>query len=452
MITAVLARLIPPSEFGLLAMVTVITGFLGVFKNFGLNASLIHKQNITDKDINTVFWFTVFVSALLAFIIILSAPLISRFYNNPRLTSITIAMGVLFFISTLGSVPDALIQKKMLFKSFFFRNITNKIISGITGISLAYLGFGIWALITSNFVSTIYITYVSFRIIRWRPKLFFSVEVLKPHLSYSLPLLGLRIINYWSSNLDTLIVGKKFGDNILGYYNKSYSLMMLPVSKVSGAVSRVVFPSFSLIQQDPEQVWKKYIRLLRTTAFITFPLMGAMYLLADVIIITVYGENWKPSIPFFKAFAFIGAVQSLTYTGTIFQSIGKTKKVFYLNIVLKSLVITGILIGYYLGGIMGIIWGFTLASVFAFLINTRVLSNELGYGLQDLIRGLYREFLLTLVIVLVLALVITTFRIEEAWIKSILVLLSGGGLYLYCADRLQLEGYRFFIQKIKKSL
>jgi len=418
-ITAFLARLIPPSEFGLLAMVTVITGFLGIFKNFGLNASLIHKQDITDKDINTVFWFTTFISAILALLIILGAPLISYFYNNPRLTSITIAMGILFFISNLGSIPDALIRKELLFKSFFYRNITNKILSGIVGIILAYKNFGIWALIISQFVSTIYITWISFKIISWKPKLYFNKKILKPHLVYSLPLLGLKILNYWSSNIDTVLVGKKFGATELGYYNKSYSLMLLPVSKISNSISRVIFPSFSKIQQDLSLLWKKYLLLMSVTAYVTFPFMGILFLLADVLIITIYGENWKPAISYFKAFTFIGAIQTLTYTGTIFQSIGKTKKVFYLNLILKSFVIFGIILGFLSGGIMGIILGFTIGSLLAFLINVHVLSKEFGYSLYNVLSVIYKEFLLTIAIIILTRSIIIYLNINNFIIKTL---------------------------------
>jgi len=449
LITAVLARLIPPSEFGLLAMVTVITGFLGIFKNFGLNASLIHKQNITDEDINTVFWFTTFITAFLATIIIISAPWISKFYDNPRLTSITIAMGILFFISSLGSIPDALIRKELLFKVFFYRNITNKILSGLIGILLAYKGFGVWALIANRLISSIYITWISFKMVKWRPQLYFNIEILKPHLNYSMPLLGLKILNYWSSNIDTLLVGKYFGATLLGYYNKSYSLMLLPVRKISGSVSRVVFPTFSKMQNDLETLWKKYLKLMSITAYITFPMMGVMYLLADVIILTVYGPNWKPAITYFKAFSFIGAIQSLTYTGTIFQSIGKTKKVFYLNIVLKSLVIIGILIGLYKGNIMGVIWGFTIGSLIAFVINIYFLSKEFSHSLWDIVKSFYREFLLTIIIVVILQFIILYFNINNRFHKFVLVILIGGIIYVILSIKLKIEGYIFIKSKIR---
>ena len=450
-ISAVLARLIAPSEFGLLAMVSVFTGFLGILKDFGINASLIYKQNLSRNEIDSVFWFNILLSVFLGAIIIFSAPLIGKFYNNPRLINITIAMGFLFIINTLSGTPNALIQKKLLFKEFFFRNISNKILYGLTGIILALKGFGVWALIIGNLVSSIYLILISFKLAGWVPRFYFNKKLLIPHIKYSLPLLGLKVLNYWSGNTDTLLVGKNFGETILGYYNKAYSLMLLPVSKISTSISRVIFPAFSRLQQNKDILWKKYITLINTTAYITFPLMGLMFLLADVIILTVYGRNWLPAVEYFRYFSMIGAINSLTYTGTIFQTIGKTKKIFYLNILLKLTVIAGIIIGLKIGNIKGVIFGYTLGSLIAFVINTHVLSKEFGRSFKSIISALWKEFSVNIVIITGIYYLFYLFPLKNLLSKFIIITGIYGFMYFIFSNLFQLNGYKYIMHRIIKK-
>ncbi len=446
-ISAVLARLIEPSEFGLLAMVTVITGFLEVFKTVGLNESLIQKKNLSSQDINTVFWFTLFITFLLTIFIFFSAPWIAKFYNNQRLEPITYAIGGLFFLNTLGSIPDALIRKDLLFKSFFLRNLLNRLIYGSIGISLAYAGYGIWSLIISQYVSVFFITWVSFKIIQWRPRFFFDKKILKPHLLFGLPLLTLKIFYYWSSNIDTLLIGKKLGEQTLGYYNKAYGLMTLPVNKISSSISRVIFPMFSQEKNNMKKIWEKYLKLLSISAFLIFPLMGAMFILAKEIILLVYGPNWMPSVMIFKKFAFIGAILGLTYTGTILKSVGETKKILYVNIPSKLITILAIIIGLHYKGINGVVLGFSIGITVELLWGFYLLSKTFNKKILDIISVIQKETLLNLILIFIVIKMIIYLKINDPILKIAFTLIMGGGMYAYFSYLLKLEGFMFLKSK-----
>ena len=452
-VTAFLARLVIPEAFGLVAMANIFVGFLGIFKNFGLSAALIYKQDIDKKDLDTVFWFTVFISIILSLIIIFSAGPIADFYHNQKIIPIVRVLAVLFFIGALATVPDTLIRKVLNFKAYFLRNISNIIISGLIAIYLAYRGWGVWALIVQQFISQTYHIIVSFKLVAWRPGFHFKWERLKPFLSYSWPLFGLNMVNYFSRNVDTLVIGRFLGAGNVGYYNKAYSLMRLPVNNISSSVSRVLFPDLSYSQNNRELVWKKYLRLMSVTAFVTFPLMAIMYLLADDIILLLYGPKWGPSIPLFKALCILGAFQTLTYTGTIFQSIGKTKIIFYLNIFLKLFIVIGILVGFYLGGLMGVIWGLTLTSILGLVINKYFLAKTFNHSLLEIVKSISKEFFSTALFVIMAGGLIHYFPSLK-----ILIVILALGIYILFSMKLKSEGFIFvqeklgsIIQNFKKS-
>lgn len=371
-VSAFLARFISPAEFGLFAMVNVVIGFVAIFKDFGLGSAIIQKTQISDIEINNIFWINNLIAFALGTALFFSAHLVADFYSEPKLLHLTQAMAVLFAVGSLAAVPNTLIRKSIDFKKLFTRNITNLLISSGVAIICAFNGWGVWALIAQALISTVAGTYVSYRMVSWRPRWQMPRwQILKPFFSYSLPLFGENTINYWVRNIDNLLVGKLLGEQTLGYYSKSYNLMLLPVRQISGAVIRVIFPAFSLVKHDKNKVWNNYKKLLNVTAFITFPLMAMMFLLGREIILLIYGSAWEASVPIFKALCFLGAFQSLgTYCGSIFSSQGKTMLQFKIGLILKPVMISGIVIGLYAGGIMGMIYGYTITSAIVFLIES----------------------------------------------------------------------------------
>jgi len=397
-ISIFLARLILPSEFGKLAMVLVFIGFLEIFKDFGLGSALIHKTKLIKEEIDSVFWLNTLIGLIIAILIFILAPAIANFYKKPDLIPITQVLAVIFFIGSIGIVPDALIRKEIDFKNLFIRNISNILLSGTLAIIMGFLGYGVWALIGQRFVTTFYGVIISFKMIKWRPSLVFNSQKIKSFIHFSLPLFGEKMINYWVRNIDNLSIGKLFGDQSLGYYNKAYNLMLLPVRQISGAISRVLFPTFSIIKDNKLKVWENYLKIINLTAFITFPLMGGLFLWAKDIILLLYGPNWLPAAQMFKGLAFLGAVQSIgVYVGSIFNSQGKTKLQFKIGLFLKPLMIAGILIGLYVNGIMGLIYGYTISSTIAYFVESHYLAKILEQNFIDIIKYFYKESLATII-------------------------------------------------------
>lgn len=455
-VTAFLARYISPAEYGLFAMVTIVTGFLSIFKDFGLGNAIIFKTDITDREINNIFWVNNLFALFFGGVLIICAPYIAEFYDEQKLISLARAMGFLFIIGSLASIPDALIRKNIDFKSLFTRNISNLLLSGLAASIFAYLGFGVWALIIQSFVSIVAGTIVSYKMVKWRPKLTMIKWVtLKPFFSYSLPLFGENTINYWVRNVDNLLVGKILGEETLGHYSRAYNLMLLPVRQISGAVMRVVFPAFSLVKDDKNKVWDNYKKLLNITSFITFPLMATMFLLGEEIILLVYGPLWTESIPMFKALCFLGAAQSIgTYCGSIFSSQGRTLLQFKLGLFLKPLMICGIIAGIYFGGIMGLIYGYTITSFIAFFVESYYVMQVLEKKYELFFGSFYRELLITAAVFLPLHFLKAYVNGQGMVQNMVLITLVGGMFYIFFSGWVKTDGFMFFKQQIngiKKS-
>lgn len=449
-ISAILARFISPAEYGLFAMVSIITGFLSIFKDFGLGNALIYKSEITDEETNNVFWVNNLLAFVLGFSLFCSAPYVAEFYAEPRLIRLTQAMAILFMIGSTASIPDVLIRKNIDFKSLFTRNILNLLLSSIVAIIFAYMGFGVWALVIQGFISTIAGAIISFKMVKWRPKFVRPrMEILKPFFSFSLPLLGENTINYWVRNVDSLLIGKLLGEQTLGYYSRSYNLMLMPVRQISGAVMRVVFPVFSMVKHDKHKVWYNYKKLLSITAFITFPLMSLMYILGEEIILIMYGPAWIEAIPIFKGLCFLGALQSIgTYCGSIFSSQGKTMLQFKIGLFLKPYMICGIILGLYSNGIMGLVYGYTIASGTAFLVESYFVMMVLEKKFLLFFGSFVKEAAIAFLLLIFLFILKHYIQVENIMVLSLIVTLAGLSIYLLLARMFKLEGYLFLREKL----
>ncbi|WP_341200553.1 lipopolysaccharide biosynthesis protein [Croceibacter atlanticus] len=341
-LSLVLMRLITPKEFGLLGMITVFSGFLSVFKDFGFGSSLIQKKNLKNIDVNTIYWTTVAIGALLTTTLILFAPLIANYYNELKLFDLTLALSSVFLLQSFSSVQLSLAKKEMKFKLIFKVNTVSVLIASILSLVLAYLDFGVWALVFQQVIGTLLISIGFYIFSNYKPSFIWSLNILKSHLKFSLPLVGRGSINYWSRNADNFFIGKFMGAELLGIYTRSYAVMMMPVSRISGVLSSVLFPSLSLIQDDLKRINKIFLKVTKTIAFITFPLMLILLLGAKDFVVSLFGENWLKMIPVLQILSIIGAIQSLgTLNGNIFLVKNRTDIAFKINMINSSVYIIG---------------------------------------------------------------------------------------------------------------
>jgi PST family polysaccharide transporter len=444
-----LARLIDPKEFGLFALVTVSVGFLTIFKDFGLGAALIHKDDPTQLEIDSVFWFNIFLALFISVIVFFGSYFMAVFYDEPKIVGIMQAMSLVFLITSFGLVPDGLIHKNLDFKSFFLKNIFNIVLSGSVAILFAFNGFGVWALVAQALSTCILEVVISFNMIKWRPIMQFSWKLIKPFLKFSFPLMGENTINYWVRNGDNLLIGKMLGEEVLGYYSRAYNLMLLPVRQISGAITRVMFPSFSIIKNDKNKVWDYYSKIISLTAFISFPLMGMFFLFGDEIILLLYGQKWMATAPIFKSLCFLGALQSIgVYCGSIFSSQGKTYLQFKLGLFTKPFMLLGIIFGLYFNGVKGVILGYTITSCISFFVESFFLTKILERNLAQMFYGFYKEFIITGFLLGCSFLIKSFLDSYNVIVVFTTIFFLGLGIYIYLSSLFGVYGFVFMKEKI----
>lgn len=361
--TIFLARLLSPNEFGLMAMVTVITSFAGIFAEMGFSAALVQKPTIHPEQLSSVFWLNTGIGLFLTLAFIVGAPLIGHFYGEPVLVPLTIFVSTNFIIGSLTIVQKTLMVKTLNFRALSIVDITAASIAGVVAIVLAYAGAGVWSLAIQTVLTSIVATVLFWQLGRWRPTLVFHWASIKGLMGFSLNLLGSQLLNYWVRNLDYLLIGRFYGTQPLGIYKNAYTIMLFPLTNVSRVISRVMFPSLSIIQSDKARVKNVFLRATRAIALITFPMMTGLFVVAEPFILTFFGPQWYDMIPIIQVFCFVGLIQSIgTLNGNLYLSQGRADLQFRVGIVVHLVAMAGIVIGLPWGA-LGVAVGYSIASL-----------------------------------------------------------------------------------------
>lgn len=361
LISAILARLLTPSDFGLIAMVVVFSNFASIFSDFGLMSAIVQKKDVSDEALSSTFWISVGLGALLTAALAASAPLIAAFYSQPRLTPLVVFISTTFFIYAFGNVPYGLLTKRMNFKALAIIDSCAIGISGPIAIFLAFSGYGVWSLAWYAVLSSIFMVVFTWIYARWVPHFLFGLQHMKGLLGYGANLTGFSFVNYFAQNMDNLLVGRFLGSTALGFYNLAYNLLVLPTSNISDVVGRVMFPALSIIQHDKQLVRDAYVRANSYIAAVSFPVMTWVLVSAPQLIRVVYGPKWIPVIPLIQIFALAGIEQSMaTNVWWIFTSQGRTDVMFKLSIFTTGVVVTSFLVGLR-GGVEGVVIAYTVA-------------------------------------------------------------------------------------------
>jgi len=324
-VTAILAHLLSPRDFGLMAMVVVFMNVFLVMNDMGLPAALIQKKEITEEHISSAFWLNLAEGLVLTGILALLSPVIAGFYGRSALTAIVLVLSTTLFISSFGMIQLALFSKDLDFKLPAVAEIISVVLSGGVAVAMAYGGSGVWSLVGQAVSYSVLLAALLWFMSGWTPKFIFRWSAAWELLSFGLHLMGFGLVNYFNRNLDNLLIGKFEGAATLGFYNLAYRLLLFPLQSISTVIGRVMFPALSTIQDNKEKVRQGYISANRYIATITFPLMTGLAILAPQFVRVFFGIKWDRSIFLIQVLAFAGLFQSVeTTVGWLFQSQGRT--------------------------------------------------------------------------------------------------------------------------------
>jgi len=395
--TIVLARLLTPGDFGLIAMVTAITGFVEMFKDLGLSMATVQRSDINHPQVTNLFWINVAVSILVGAALALGSPLIAWFYKEQRLIRITLALASTLILSGLTVQHMALLNRQLRFFEIACIQVGSMAISVSAGIGMALYGMGYWSLVGMSIALQLTYVVLSWSVCKWRPSMPIRKAGTGALLKFGGHLTGFNIVNYFARNFDNILIGRFCGATALGFYSKAYSLMMLPITQIRTPLHKVSIPVLSRLQDDPPRFRRYYIKLVGLIAFITMPLMVFSFINGDKIIILVLGDRWLGAISIFKMLCIAAFVQPVSTTwGLVLVSLGQSGRYLKWGI-LNSLIIIGSFAA-------GINWGgFGVATGYAIATYTLLLPT-LWYCLKltpirvtDFFRSIWKQVTASLI-------------------------------------------------------
>ena len=390
----ILARLLSPSDFGIIGMIVIFIAISNTFIDSGFNEALIRKNNCGQKDYSTVFYFNLLIGAFLYCTLFISAPSISRFFNTPILIMLVRILSISLIINAFGIIQKTILIKTINFKLLTKISVISSIVSGTIGVWVAYSGFGIWALVIRSLVNNILITLLLWFFNRWLPSLMFSYNSLKEMFSFGSKLLIARLINQIYENIYYVIIGKYFSVVVLGYYLRADKFNLLISKTFTTSIQRVTYPVLSTIQNDKTRLKNGYKRIVKPTMLLMFSMMMGMAAIASPLIHTLLGKKWLPSVEYLQLLCFIGMLYPLHALNlNILNVRGKSDLFLLIEIIKKTLAIPIIIIGIYFG-IKVMILCMIIFSFSMLLLNSYFSGKLINYPISEQLRDILPSFVL----------------------------------------------------------
>ena len=403
-VNIVLARLLMPEDFGLLALTMTFMGFITLFTSLGFGASIIHNRESTQEQLSSLYWLNTSLAVASVVIIYISAPFAANFYNDIRLSFLIRVASLNIVITPIFIIHYKILERDLEFKSISKINLTGTLVGSIAAIIAALSGLGVYALILQPLIGTIVRLILVLIISKWKPQLCFKYNQIKGMVWYSLKFKGSNTALYFERNIDYLILGKFFTSTILGHYAFAYNIMYTPVKRISYIFSEVLFPSFSSFQKDKQKILTGYFKSVTLIAMISIPGMTLLAFNADLIIQTIFGHKWDGAVPIVRILCFAGAIQSISQFGdVIFSSIGKPEISMYVTIGRTILTILAIVIGVQYG-VLWVAYLLVITKALSYMLFLVVLNTQISFSLLHLFSSLKGPLvsLITLSVVYVL--------------------------------------------------
>ncbi len=414
--TAVLARLLTPNEFGVVVAVFVFVSFFQLISDSGLAAAIIQKKSLSDRDIFSLFIITIILGVFLAVIFILSAPVVAGFYNNPEYLKIVPLLSISLFLYSAHIVPSAALYRDKRFKAVGIANFSVQILSSLFAIYLAWKGYSYYSLV----YQAIFQSVIRFIIVIWISpiKMYKEINfsVVKEIFNYSIFKFLYDVVQYFSRSLDSILIGKYLGAIPLGYYDKAYKLMLMPVSNLADVISPVLHPVMSAHQDNQELIYNFYKKLTKFLAIIGIPLTVFLFFSAEEIIRIFFGDQWFGSIQAFKFLALaIWPQMILSSSGSIFLTLNKTNYMFLSGLLSTLTLIIAFTAGIF---ILKSIEGIALYITIAILINLfqvyyLIIVKIMKGSLLDFLSSLKTGFIIGFIILIFSLILANTIHINN---------------------------------------
>lgn len=426
----VLARLLAPEDFGLVAMAGVVLGFVDLFRDLGTGAALVRQKTVNPVLQSSVFWLNLAFGITMTLSMMALSPVIAALYREPRVQPVIMVMSLSFLLSSISIVQSGVMTRKMRFDAMAKIELSASALSYVVGIGAALLGQGVWSLVYQILTYTTLSTTLLWIVGDWRPQLVFVWAEVRGIMGYSLNLVGYNVFYYFAQNVDNLLIGRYLGTGALGVYDLAFKLMAFPMQAISAVFGKVMLPYYAQAQDDLPRFRHVFLQVARAIAFVTFPLMIGLFAAREHFVLTVFGADWAPMIPLLAMFAPLAAIRSvLTTTGSIYVATGRADLQLRWGIVSNLVVFAGLAIGLQ-WGVIGVATGFTVTALLLLYPNFMIPFRLVGLTLPALFKAL-RPTLLCTALMLALLFTLDLLVADRLGHGAALVLLVCAGVISY---------------------
>lgn len=381
--TIVLARVLSPSDFGVVALGMVVWSLASLFADLGVSASLIQAKDHIEEQANASFWLNLFIGGGLTLLTFLVAPLVGRFYDNDLVVPILRVQGLSFMLNGFATVQSVLLTKKMAFKELAHVEIVTGFSERILALILAFTGFAAWSLVVPSIFIIPIRTFMLWRASTFRPQLDLGRKQWSRIFHFGKHVFATTLLRYININGDYFVIGKVMGSAPLGIYTFAYNLANWPIENIVWVINKISFPAFAKLQEAPQELRRIYRQIIQSVSMLAFPIMLGMFAVAEQLVIQIYGSKWQEGILPLKIIIGFMLIRTIASPGGgVLMALGKPKIEFYFNLVQLPLLLTAIVIGARYG-IVGVAWGMAgvLGSMgFLFI---RIAQSSIHLGWRD---------------------------------------------------------------------
>lgn len=387
-VTSILARLLTPKDFGLIGIVTVFIFFVSIFTNISLGAAIIQKKDVSQIQLSTLYWLNFILGLITWAAVVGAAPFAARFYGNPELVKLLRIICINFLLTPIFGIHRRLMEKNLQFSTLSKINVISSVGSGLVGIGLAFLGFGVYSLVWQSISLNIFYLICINISNKWHPNFCWSWKKTKDMIYFSLKMKGSKLTSYFDNNIDFMVLSKLLSTQLFGYYSLAYRIIFFPVRRVTYTFTEILFPTFSKIQDDLKRIKTAYLKSIQIIAIFVFPVTITLALFAKPIVFLVLGEKWLPMADVILVISSIGALQAIDLVSVaIYPAINKLEISIKLGIF--ATVLTGI--AAFIGsshGLIGAAIAILIARIIIFIIRMIVLKIFIPFTYNELLKYL----------------------------------------------------------------
>ncbi len=398
---AVVARRVAPEAYGLMNMAQIAIYIISLMRDIGVGSAVVQRPQVNDRFLSSVFWVTAALGAIASVICYVAAPLAALFYREPMVTSLLKALSISFFLTNITTVHQALLARRMDFRTLTYIEVGSLASGQLAAIAMALHGAGVWSLVAATLTNAVVSTAAFILLTPWRPQLQFSRDEVRSMSKFGMNLSAFNFMNFFARNADNALIGRYLGVTPLGYYQFAYQMMLYPVQSIAHLLGRVVFPALTQMQDDHARFRAAYLRSCSAIAFLAFPMMSGVAILAQEFVRLWLGPQWMPAALLVTILAPIGMIQCITTTtGQIYMAKARTDTMLHTGVWFSAIIVASFAVGLRWGA-LGVATSYAITFAIIAIPMLKIPFSLIDLRLRDLLSSLQSILLCTAVMALV---------------------------------------------------